>query len=156
MSAEELALYAADLKNDRFANEQPSHRKPASRPLARFLITFYVGVAATLAWQSYSDAARQIIARLSPQLGWLAPQAADAQTVPDTVGEITQNVDRIVATSQEQIAHSVDRLAAGQEQMAREISKLQAISQYVLSKNSEPSPRPAPAPTPKPGTRAVR
>lgn len=156
MSLEELAVYAADLKNDRFANGQPSRRKQASRPLARFLITFYIGVAATLAWQSFSDAARQIIAGLSPKLGWLAPQAVVTQTAPDTIEQITRNVDRIVASSQEQITRSVDQLAADQEQTAREISKLQAVSQYVLSKNSEPSPRPAPTPTPKPWTRAVR
>jgi hypothetical protein len=99
-----------------------------------------------LAWQSYSDAARQIIASLSPQLGWLAPQTAVAQTGPDPIEQITRSVDRIVATSQDQITRSVDQLAAGQEQMTREIIKLQAISQYGLYKNSEPPPRPAPTP----------
>jgi len=153
MSVEELAVYAAHTKNDRFANGQPLHGKRASRPLPSFLITFGIGVAATLAWQSYSEAARQLIASLSPQLGWLAPQA---ETAPDTVEQITRNVDRIVTTSQGQIMRNVDQLAADQEQTAREISKLQAISKYVLSKNSEPPPRPALPPTPKSGTRAVR
>src|SRR5215469_10557056 len=88
MSVDELAVYATHLKNDRFANGQPSHAKQASRPLPRFLITFGIGVAATLAWQSYSEAARQLIASLSPQLGWLAPHAAVAQTTPDTVEHI--------------------------------------------------------------------
>ena len=156
VSVEELAVYAAHLKNDRFANGQASHGKRASRPLPGFVITFGIGVAATLAWQSYSEAARQLIASLSPQLGWLAPQAAVAQTAPDTVEQITRNVDRIVTTSQGQIMRNVDQLAADQEQTAREISKLQAISKYVLSKNSEPPPRPALPPTPKSGTRAVR
>jgi len=156
MSVEELAVYAAHTKNDRFANGQPSHGKRASRPLPGFVITFGIGVAATLAWQSYSEAARQLIASLSPQLGWLAPQAAVAQTAPDTVEQITRNVDRIVTTSQGQIMRNVDQLAADQEQTAREISKLQAISQYVLSKNSEPPPRPALPPAPKSGTRAAR
>jgi len=160
LSIEAPAVYAADLENDRFANEQPSFGKRASRPLARFLITFYLGVAATLAWQSYSDPARQIIASSSPQLGWLAPQAAVAKTVPDTIEQITMRiVDRIatsIAAAQEQITRSVDQLAAGQEQMTREITKLQAIQQYILYKNSEPSPRPAPSPTPKPATRSVR
>jgi len=45
---------------------------------------------------------------------------------------------------------SIDQLAAGQEQMTCEITKLQAVEQYVLYKNSEPPPRPAPAPVPKP------
>src|SRR6266849_7693545 len=145
-SVETPAVRAADLKNDRFANEQPSSAGRISRPLARFLITFYIGVAATLAWQSYSGAARQVIASLSPQLSWLAPQAAVAQAAPDTVEQITRSVNRIVAASQEQIARSVDQLAADQVQMTREIIKLQAISQYGLYKNSEPPPRPASTP----------
>jgi hypothetical protein len=155
LSIEAPAVHAADLENDRFANEQPSFGKRASRPLARFLITFYIGVAATLAWQSYSDTARQIIASLSPQLGWLAPRAAVAQTVPDTIEQMTRSVDRIVTASQEQMTRRVDQLAAGQEQMTREITKLQTIQQYILYKSSEP-PRPAPSPTPKPATRSVR
>jgi len=130
------------------------------------MITFYVGVAATLVWQSYGDEARQVIASLSPQLSRLAPQAAVAPAVPDTNEEITRSVDRIVAANQEQIARSVDRivaasqeeiarsvarLAADQEQMAREIIRLQAISQYGLYKIADP--RPASSPVPRPATR---
>jgi hypothetical protein len=44
----------------------------------RFLVGVCVGVAATLAWQSYGDAARAMVAGTLPQLGWLAPQAAVA------------------------------------------------------------------------------
>jgi len=52
----------------------------------RVLITFCVGIAATLAWQSYGDAARQIIASSYPQFGWLAPQAAQiAHSTPDMI-----------------------------------------------------------------------
>ena len=50
----------------------------------RFLIAFCVGVTATLAWQSYGDTAREMIASSYPQLDWLAPQAAVAQTAPTT------------------------------------------------------------------------
>jgi hypothetical protein len=45
------------------------------------------------------------------------------------------------------MTRGVDRIAAGQEQMTREITKLQEIEQYVLYKSSEPPP-PAPAPVP--------
>jgi hypothetical protein len=65
--------------------QRPSLGKRASRGLARFLIIFCTGVAATLAWQSYGDAAREMIANSYPQLSWLAPQAAPlAQTASDT------------------------------------------------------------------------
>src|SRR5215831_17505417 len=68
-------LRPATLENNPLPNGQPSLRKRASRTLSRFLIVFCVGVAGTLAWQSYGDAARQMIANSYPLLGWLAPQA---------------------------------------------------------------------------------
>src|SRR5215469_2803226 len=55
---------------------RPTPGKRTSRALVRFLITICIGVAGTLAWQSYGDLARQMIASSSPVLGWLAPQAA--------------------------------------------------------------------------------
>jgi len=174
------AIRPADLKNDRFPKRRQSLGMRVPLAVARFLITFCVGVAATLAWQSYGDAAREMIANSSPQLGWLAPQAASvAQSAPDAIAPaasgapagdpqqlnsvsfdldaVRQSVDRIVA-GQEQITRTVDQLAAGQEQMAREINKLQAIEQYMLYKNSDPPPRPAaaPAPAPKPAPRPAQ
>jgi uncharacterized RDD family membrane protein YckC len=67
-------LIAQDI--DRLSNKPPSLGKRSSRALARFLITFGVGVAATLAWQFYGNAARRMVASAYPQLGWLAPQTA--------------------------------------------------------------------------------
>jgi hypothetical protein len=126
------------LENDRPPNGQPSLRKRASRALSRFLIAFCVGVAATLAWQSYGDTARQIIANSYPQLRWFAPRAEQvAQKAPETIAlvapafdqqqfsamslnidAVRQSVDRIAA-GQEQIARSIDQIAAGQGQMTR-------------------------------------
>src|SRR5260370_25882888 len=74
LSDEPPAVFTADLKNDRFANRQPPDGEESSRPLARVLVPFCIGVAATFTCQSYSDATRQIIAHWSPQLRWLTPQ----------------------------------------------------------------------------------
>jgi hypothetical protein len=151
-----------DLKNDRFSSERPSLGKRASRALVRFLITFCVGVAATLAWQSYGDAARDMIANSSPQLGWLAPQAAPlAQTVPDMVAPAapavaSPDMQQLKETSLGLAAlrQSVDQLAAqfaaSQQQMAGDIATLQAAEQDILHKISAPPPRPAAAPARKP------
>jgi hypothetical protein len=151
LSIDAPALHAADLKDDRFANERPSFRKRTARALVRFLITFCIGVAGGFAWQSYSDAARQILASLSPQLRWLAPQAAVASAVPDTIEQITRNVDRIVAASQDRITRSIDHLASGQEEMTREMIRLRALSQYGPYRNSEHPTRAASAPASKSG-----
>jgi hypothetical protein len=74
LSADLPPVRPPTLENDPLPNRQPPVRKRASRALARFLIAFCIGVAATLVWQSYGDAARQIIANSYPQLRWLAPQ----------------------------------------------------------------------------------
>src|SRR6266849_5740503 len=62
LADEAPTVFTADLKNDRFATGQPLASEETSRPLARFLIPFCIGVTATLTWQSYSAAAKQIIA----------------------------------------------------------------------------------------------
>src|SRR5260370_842766 len=74
--------------------ERPMLRRRRSRTLARVLITFCAGVATTLAWQSYGDAARQIIANSYPHFGWLAPETAVAQTAPDMIVPATLDRDQ--------------------------------------------------------------
>jgi hypothetical protein len=71
------------LENDPLPNQRLPVRKRASRALARFVTVFCIGVAAILAWQSYGDAARQIIANSYPQLRWLAPQQALTATAQE-------------------------------------------------------------------------
>ncbi len=116
-------------ENDALANRHPPGRKRASRVLSRFLIAFSIGVAATSAWQSYGDEARQMIANSYEQLGWLAPRrallvheapdaiAAPAVSYPDQLDVILrdlhamrQSLDGIVA-GQELITRSIDGIA---------------------------------------------
>jgi len=159
-SVEAPSTRSADLKNDQSPNGSSSWLgKLAPLAFARYLIAFFIGVTATVAWQTYGDAAREMIAP--------AASSADQQrfnALGLDLDEVRQSIDRVatsIATSQEQMTRSVDRiaasqaqitrtvdqLAAGQEQMTREITKLQAIEQYILYKNSEP---PAPKPVPRP------
>jgi hypothetical protein len=164
-AVETSALHPGDVEEEQIPRANPVlQRRRAPLGLIRFLIAFCVGVAATVVWYSYGDAARETIANTFPELGWLAPQAAPAgqsapleavapaAASPDVqpsavsldLGTVRQNVDRI-ATSQDQIIRSIDQLTAGQEQLTREIAKLQAVEQYILYKNSEPQ-RPASPP----------
>jgi septal ring factor EnvC (AmiA/AmiB activator) len=133
------------------------------------LMAFCAGIGATLAWQSYGDAASGMIASWYPQLGWLATRPGPtAQNAPGMIvlaaqassdqqrlnamsldlNAVRQNVDRI-ATTQEEITRSVDQVTAGQERMTREITKLQF-------KNSEAPPRPTPASARKSALRLSR
>jgi hypothetical protein len=99
-------------------------RKLVPFAFVRFLMFFFIGVAATLAWQHYGGAAREAIANWSPRLGWLAPAAtpADAST------------ERLKATSLALAAarQSLDKLAT-------EISKLQAQGTPDRASSSAPS-----------------
>jgi hypothetical protein len=136
---------------------RPSLGRRVLRRLARLLVIFCVGVCSTLAWQSYGDAARGMIAKSSPQLGWLAPQPAPV--VPTTseaaapasaaLPELQQLAFGLAALRQ-----SVDllttQLAAGQQQMAGDIAKLRSDEQEILRKLSATAPRPAASPTQKP------
>jgi len=150
------AVCLTDRKNDRLPNGRPSLRKRASRTLSRFVMTFCIGVAATLAWQSYGDAAREMIANSYPLLGWLGPQAEPvAQNTPDMIAlaapaapsldqqlnamsidleAVRQGIDRIapgIVAGQEQMARSIDRIAATQEQIARSVGQLAAGQEQV-------------------------
>ena len=135
-------------------SKRPSLGKRAARGLTRFLVIFCIGVATTLAWQSYGDAAREMIANSSPQLRWLAPQTAVAQTAPDMVAPTapaTSSPDvqqfKAMSLGLAAVRQSVEQLAAAQQQMTDEIAKLQATEQEILDKISTP-PRPAAAPAP--------
>jgi hypothetical protein len=77
----------------------------------RFLMIFFIGVTATLAWQSYGDATRETITSWSPRLAWLAPPAAPAGASPDQIVAISRDLAVV--------RQSVDKLAA-------DITKLQA------------------------------
>jgi hypothetical protein len=69
---------AGDLKNDPVpSNEALPGRDPSA--ISRFLVAFCIGVIATLAWQSCSDAARQLV------VGGSAPIA---QTTPGAVAKL--------------------------------------------------------------------
>ena len=120
--------------------------------LTGFLITFCLGVSATLGWQSYGDSARELVASSYPQLAWLAPKSAPnapnaadmsalavpAAPSPDQrqfnaisldLDAVRQSVERIAA-SQEQITRNVDKIAASisssQEQMTRSVDRIAA------------------------------
>ena len=55
---------------DRLVAIENRMKRRSSRSFGRYLIAICVGVAGTLAWQSYGDAAKQVIATRAPELGW--------------------------------------------------------------------------------------
>ena len=152
------AVSPADLKNDRSPNGRQSPRKRALRTFSSLPIAFCIGVAATLAWQSYGDTAREMIANAHPQLAWLAPQGEPVtQNAPVAVAvaapaapafdqqqlnaisidleAMRRSIDRIapgIVAGQEQMARSIDRIATTQEQLTRTVDQLTASQEQAM------------------------
>jgi len=162
---------SAEVRSADSKNKRPSLGKRAARGLTRFLIVFWTGVAATLAWQSYGDATREMVASSYPQLGWLALQAQTrVEPLPDLVAptaSATLFSDLVAPTApatpspdSEQlktmslglavVQELAAQLVATQQGMASDIAKLQVGQQDILDKITSTPPPPAAAPARRP------
>jgi outer membrane murein-binding lipoprotein Lpp len=176
-----LDLEALERKSisDRLPAIENQAKKRGSPGFSRNLLAICIGVAATLAWQSYGEAAKQIFAAKAPELGWSSetkqmianwveqlgwtkpPQAGPlAQTAPTAVAPSVPVAPSIDPAEVHQIAkdvtalrQAVAQITASQDQMAREVGRLQAANQEILVKTPEPPPPPpiAAAPAVAPG-----
>jgi hypothetical protein len=105
-----------------------------------------IGVAATLAWQSYGDA---MIASWVDQLGWTKPPADSekqappvAQTFAPAAPSIDSEKVRQMAGDLATLRQTVEQLAAGLDQVTREIGKLKVADDEILAKIT-PAPPPS-------------
>jgi hypothetical protein len=176
-ASERKAIY------DRLLTIDNQTKRRASRGFARFLLAICIGVAATLAWQSYGEATKRIIATRAPEVGW-SPEAKQmiagwvqelgwtkppagpeitavrpsvpetsqaatvAQTAPETVAPKAPAAPSIDPEQVHQMARdlaalrqNVDQLIASQNQMARQMARLQSDLVDVLLKIPEPQRR---------------
>jgi hypothetical protein len=129
---------------------RPALRKQSSPGFARVLIAFCIGIAATLAWQSYGDTARDIIVRRYPQLAWLTPQVPVMLPSPATIVPPIASSDsgelQTMSLGLAAVRQRVDQLTASQDKIARDITMtLQAVKQEILDKISVLAPQPATA-----------
>lgn len=60
----------SEFSNDRRFADKPSLLRRVTRALVRYVIAIGIGVAGTLAWQSYGDTAKAMIADWAAQRGW--------------------------------------------------------------------------------------
>ena len=63
-SSERKAIYR------RLQTIETAIKRRRPRGIVRYLVAMGIGVAATLTWQSYGEATKQIIATKAPELGW--------------------------------------------------------------------------------------
>ena len=153
-TSERTAVY------DRLVALENGMKKLGSRRFGRYLVAILIGVAATLAWQSYGESAKQIIAKRVPELGWspetkqmistsiqwigwTKPSAGPekqslpvAQTAPAAPSVDVQQMIQSLAG----LRQTVEQLAGGQDQMARESPiphVLNALRCYMKAKNQK-------------------
>src|SRR5260370_4507121 len=62
---------SSSLKHDQVASDRPPLGRRIFSTLTRFFIAVLIGVGGTLAWQSYGDAAREVVIVRAPTLAWL-------------------------------------------------------------------------------------
>jgi hypothetical protein len=130
---------------------EPPARDPPAKPVTRvrswlprlvpfaflrFVMIFFIGIVATLAWQSYGRVARRVIA------SWLAPGPV-VQAAPIPFAETSSDGLLAMSRSLAALRDSVDKLAA-------DITKLQATRQGNPDAASAHLPSSAEVPTQKP------
>jgi hypothetical protein len=136
--------------SDRVESDRPSIGRRILRTLTRFSTAVLIGIGATVAWQSYGDAAREMAVARAPTLAWLLSVSATKSTAvgaisPDPVRQLV-----LLASNLDVVRRSVEQLAAKQEQMAQNVATLQAVEEDIRQKMSSPSPQAASIPQQKP------
>jgi len=165
-ASERKAIY------DRLVAIEDRMKRRGSRGFVRYLIAILIGVAATLAWQSYGDAIKQIIGARAPELGWspqakqmiaswtlgwTKPPASPEKIAPEAVAPKAPPAPSLDPAHVQQITQSLaaeretlQELAGGQDSMARDIARLESAVAEILLKMPEPPPQPPAAPARKP------
>jgi hypothetical protein len=123
-------------------------KRRTSRGFARFLVAICIGVVGTLAWQSYGEATKQIIATKAPelgwspeakqmiasgiqQLGWTKPSAGPENTAPQqTVAPKASTAPSLDPAQVQQMVQSLAALRESVQQLAGQES-LAALAQTV-------------------------
>jgi hypothetical protein len=154
------SIHSLGRNGDSAAGARPSFGRRLLRGVTRFVVAAAIGVGATLAWQSYGDMAREMVATRAPMLGWLLSYVP---TKPPAVAVSSNPAQQLPAGGLDALRRSVELLALRQEQMAQNIAALQAVEEDIRQKMSfTPSSvgttliqPPAPLPQQKPAARAL-
>jgi hypothetical protein len=139
---------------NRLTNDRPSVGRRMLRGFSRFSIAVLIGVAATLVWQSYGDAAREMLIARAPTLAWLLSVTVTKSPVVAATSPAPGQQLESLAFNLDGVRRSVELLAAGQAQMAQSIAALQGVEEDIRQKmsyaSSSPSQQAASIPQQKP------
>jgi hypothetical protein len=131
--------------NDReVASGRPSMGRRMLRSLTRFSIAVLIGVGVTLGWQSYGDAANEMVIARAPTLAWLLSTSTTNPPVVATISPSSVRQLEALAFNLDVVRRNVEQLAAKQEQIVQNFAALQAIQEDIREKVSSTPPSPAP------------
>jgi hypothetical protein len=118
------------------ASGRPSIGKRIFRSLTRFSIAVLIGVGATLGWQSYGDAAKQMLVARAPALAWVLPVSTTKS--PVVAATSTDQMQQLapLASNLDVVRRNVEQLAAKQEQMAQNIAALKPAAQTSATQDA--------------------
>ncbi|HVY59171.1 MAG TPA: hypothetical protein VHA77_15070 [Xanthobacteraceae bacterium] len=127
-------------RDDQIVRDAPRPRRRIFRRFVHFLIAIFLGVGATLGWQSYGDQAAQMVGIWSPELARLIPiptskpaGAASPEVIQQQIEPLTRELAAL-RHSVEQIASSQALFSAQQDRMAQNILAVQSSSQDLEQK----------------------
>jgi hypothetical protein len=117
---------------------------------SRFLLSVAIGVGGTLAWQSYGDDVRDLLASTYPQLAFLAPtvRAPAPAPRPQNATQDIQALANNLAAMRQRLDQLAVQIATSQDQVSRDLTaKVQAAQRDILDRiAAAPPPRPQDAP----------
>jgi hypothetical protein len=138
-----LSPHPSRLNDREVASDRPSIGRRMLRSLTRFSIAALIGVGATLGWQSYGDAVKEMVIARAPTLAWLLSiSTTKPPAVATTSPGLVQQLEPL-AFNLDIVRRSVEQLAGKQEQMAQNIAVLQAVDEDIRQKMSSTPPSPA-------------
>jgi len=123
-------------------------KRPPSRGFAGYLLAICIAVAATVAWQSYGQPAKQMIATSAPKIGWSpeakqmianwvqqlgwTKQSGGAESTPPTVANLSKTPPAPPPDPQ-QLQQIEEHIAALQQAVARQLGDVRVTVRQLTS-----------------------
>ena len=117
---------SSGFKNAQFRSDRPSTGRRLTRSLVRFFVAIFIGIGGTLGWQYYGG---EMVRAWAPSLDWLLPVSPSAE-LQAQLKPVVLNL-AIMKRSVEQLASGQDQLAREQDQMTQAFAALQADEQDI-------------------------
>jgi hypothetical protein len=118
-------LHAFGRRGDQPESGPPSLIRRILRGVIRFMVTLLIGIGGTLAWQSYGDAVKAMVAVQAPTL---------ARLLPPTGWPAPSNPMQQPAYNLETLRLNIEQLAARQDLMAQSFATLLAVEMDIRQK----------------------